>query len=132
MRPTEPHTGHHVVPLRTYLAGAEPPDNDGERRVIEALVRGLPDSFTLFPGVQVIHRGRTDDIDILLLAPWYVAVIEVKDLAGDVVIADGECYVDSSPRPQPYNLTNAKARRIKSRLQPAFPAVASCWVQSRC
>lgn len=113
---------------KIYVPGAEPPVNDGERRVIEALENGLPPSFVIYPGVQVIHQGATDDIDILVLTDHNLVVVEVKDIVGHLVIDNGACFVNRNPRPQPFLATSGKARRLKSRLVDADPGLSTVWV----
>lgn len=111
-----------------HVPGAEPPVNDGERRAIEYLRHHLPEEFVLYPGIQVIHQDRADDIDILILTPHALVVGEIKDIAGSFVIDNGDFYVDGNRRPQPFITTNAKARRLKSRLQEHDPRLRDLWV----
>lgn len=65
--------------------GDEGPVNAGERRVIDHFRSSLSDDFVLFPNLQMVHRHRVDDIDLLVLTPWGLIAVEVKDLAGEVL-----------------------------------------------
>jgi len=107
-----------LTPARIADIGpSDGPVEPGERRVIEALRDGLDDRFTIAPNVQVVHRGgQVDDVDVLVVGPYGVVVIEVKNLAGQVIVSEREMYVDGHQRGNPYVQTYAKARRIKSRL----------------
>lgn len=111
-----------------YVQGAVPPVNQGEARVIDEFERRLPDSFRIFPGVQIVHRGATDDVDVLVLTDHCLVIVEVKDIRGNLYVDNGDCYVNDSPRPQPFLVTSSKARRLKSRLVDSVPLLESLWV----
>ena len=70
------------------LAPGNPgPVNEGERRVLEQLAANLPDSFELHPNLQVaVDRGALVECDIIVFGPDCIWVVEVKDLAGEVVV----------------------------------------------
>lgn len=112
-----------------WLPGAQDPVNDGERRVIEYLALKLPQDYLLYPGIQVLRGGAADDVDILLVTPYELVVIEVKDIAGHLAIDHGACYVNDERRQQPFNLTNAKARRIKAMLESYRREMGRVWVR---
>lgn len=99
-----------------HLPGGEGYVNDGERRVVEALAAELPDSVTIYPNVQMVTREYVDDVDALVVTPDVIMAVEIKDLAGDVYIDEQNIVVDGEVRSQPYLLTNAKARRIKGKI----------------
>ncbi len=104
------------------------PAEAGERVVLELLREPLDDRFTLAPNLQILHPGgRVDDVDILVVGPYGVVAIEVKNLAGDVMISEREMYVSGDRRRNPYVLTNEKARRIKTRLS-KDPRARDVWV----
>lgn len=104
------------------------PVEPGEQHVIDVLAEGLDDRFTIAPNLQVVHRGgQVDDVDVLVIGPFGVIVIEVKNLAGQVIISEREMYVDGHRRGNPYVQTYAKARRIKSRIAD-HPQTSRVWV----
>jgi serine/threonine-protein kinase len=107
------------------LPGGEGYVNDGERKVVEALAAGLPDSVTIYPNVQVVSQQYVDDLDAIVVTPDAVMAIEVKDLAGTVHVDDRYMLVDGDERKNPYVVTNHKARRLKGKLEkvPALKAV---------
>ncbi|WKZ81910.1 MAG: NERD domain-containing protein [Acidimicrobiia bacterium] len=113
-----------------WLPGAQPPQNDGERRVVEYLAKELPGDVLLVPGIQMVHRDRIDDVDLFVLTPWGAVVVEIKDLAGQVLISQDEMVVDRQYRANPVLATNAKARRVKSRLASADATLKTVSVDS--
>jgi serine/threonine protein kinase len=109
------------------LTGGEGYVNDGERRVVEALAAGLPDSVVIYPNVQVVSQKWVDDVDAIVVTPDVVMAIEIKDLAGRVHVDDQYMLVDSDQRMNPFVVTNFKARRIKGKLD-EHPALRSARV----
>lgn len=107
------------------LPGGEGYVNDGERKVVEALAAGLPDSVTIYPNVQVVSQKYVDDVDAIVVTPDAVMAIEIKDLAGSVHVDEQYMLVDGDQRRNPYVVTNYKAKRIKGKLEkvPALQAV---------
>ena len=92
------------------------------------LAEGLDDRFTIAPNLQVVHpHGQVDDVDVLVVGPYGVVVIEVKNLAGRVIVGEREMFVDGHQRGNPYVQTYAKARRIKSRIAD-HPQTRGTWV----
>lgn len=104
------------------------PVNEGERRVIAALVDRLPADHTVYPSVQIVHRDRVDDCDVLVITPDVICVVEVKDLAGEVHVGEREFSVDGMRRAHPYIETINKAKRLKSRLADADAELRRVWV----
>lgn len=109
------------------LSGGEGYVNDGERRVVEALAAGLPDSVVIYPNVQIVSQKWVDDVDAIVVTPDVVMAIEIKDLAGRVHVDDQYMLVDSDQRMNPFVVTNFKARRIKGKLD-EHPALRSARV----
>lgn len=104
------------------IAGGLEPVNDGERRVLEAFIEGLPSEYRVFSNVQVAGaRGRVDDCDLIVITPKAVVIVEVKDLAGTVIVNEHSYYVDGEERSNPVITTEFKAKRIKSRLARSAP-----------
>lgn len=98
------------------LPGGEGYVNEGERRVVEALAAGLPDSVVIYPNVQVVSQRWVDDVDAIVVTPDLVMAIEIKDLAGSVHVDEQYMLVDGDQRSNPFVVTNHKARRIKGKL----------------
>ncbi len=115
---------------RIVLAPGNPgPVNDGERRVLERLTAELPDGFELHPNLQVtVGHGGLTETDIIVFGPDCMWVIEVKDLAGEVVVGQHDFVVNGEPRPHPVSTTRLKAQKIKSRLA-VHPDLTKVWIQ---
>lgn len=106
------------------------PVNEGERRVVQWLKAHLPDVFELYPNLTVVVDGGKNQVecDIVVIGPDCMWIVEVKDLAGRVVVGEHEFMVDGDPRSHPVLDTRLKAQKIKSRLS-RDPDLASVWIQ---
>jgi serine/threonine protein kinase len=116
---------------KVILGSGNPgPVNDGERRVIHWLKKHLPDNFELYPNLTVVVDGGRSQVecDIIVLGPDCMWVVEVKDLAGRVIVGEHEFMVDGQPRSHPLLDTRLKAQKIKSRLS-RDPELAAVWIQ---
>ena len=58
--------------------------NDGERKVAEWLRDHLPDDYQIFSSVNLYQNRKNHDVDILVLAPHGLYVVEVKRLSGKI------------------------------------------------
>jgi serine/threonine protein kinase len=110
----------HLFPGGEYV-------NDGERRVAEALEAELPDDWVAFANVELTYKERVDEIDILLVTPTRVLVVETKDLPGNVLIRPAEMIVNGQGRTEPYKLAHAKAKRLKSRVAHVHTDLSDLW-----
>ena len=63
---------------------ADPAVNDGEQKVIDALLAGLPDEVLLIPNITVIDPKQPYECDVIVVTRDGVFVIETKDIAGSV------------------------------------------------
>mgnify|MGYP002629763491 FL=1 len=115
---------------QVVLAPGNPgPVNEGERRVLEQLAASLPDSFELHPNLQVaVDRGALVECDIIVFGPDCIWVVEVKDLAGEVIVDEHSFVVNGEPRSHPVHSTRLKAQKIKSRLA-VNPELSAVWIQ---
>ena len=65
------------------IPGGEGPVNEGERRVIAALLAELPASYLVAPNVEILETsGQRFEYDAIIVAPHAVYVIETKDGGG--------------------------------------------------
>jgi serine/threonine protein kinase len=111
------------------LAGGGPV-NEGERVVVQGLLRELPDDYVVAPNVEIADgRGQRLEYDVVVAAPHAVYVVETKMLLGSVVGDDREWVVNGSTRPAPIRITAHKARVLKSFLTAERPVLRSCWVE---
>lgn len=105
--------------------------NEGEQEVARAFARGLPAEVDIYPNVEVLgDRGRVDEIDLLVVADGILFVIETKTYVGRVSFQNDRLVVDGEQRNDPYRITNAKARRVKSRMVRSNPMLNRVWVGS--
>ncbi len=105
------------------------PVNEGERRVITQLADELPDDFTIVPDIQIPYRHhQVDEIDALVITPFAVIVVEIKDLKGRVVFDEQQHRVNGEVRPNPIWQNGYRARRLKGKLRDSSPALHNVWV----
>ena len=107
------------------------PVNDGERKVLRLLEEGLPNDHLLIPAIQIPVRKRRDEIDIIVIGPECLVVVEVKDLHGPVQFQQHGHVVDGERRNDVVALNYSKAQRLKSKLVDADESLRSVWVASR-
>ena len=105
------------------------PVNDGERRVVARLAEELPDDWYIVPYIQIPHSGgRVDEIDAIILAPFGVIVVEIKDYTWKVVFEEQSHLVNNEKRPNPIQQTFARAQRLKGKLKSASATLRYVWV----
>ncbi|HZV07825.1 MAG TPA: nuclease-related domain-containing protein, partial [Gemmataceae bacterium] len=60
--------------------GGAGPVNEGERRLVAALLEHLPSNYLIAPNVEIADPGRQRyEFDAIVVAPHAVYVIEIKD-----------------------------------------------------
>jgi serine/threonine protein kinase len=105
------------------------PVNDGERRVLERFATALPSALELHPNLQVaVGGGQLVECDLVVFGPDCMWIVEVKDLAGEVIVGEHEFVVNGEARAHPVHSTRIKAQKIKSRLS-VNPELTSVWIQ---
>lgn len=97
---------------------AGPFANDGERRVVKALLDRLAPNAVVFSNLYLPTHNDTLEIDAVVLSPHGAVVIEIKDWRGRVRFSTSECTVNDLPRQDPRSLTSFKAKVLHSTLQP--------------
>ncbi len=122
------------------------PQNDGERRVIDFLLKQLPPKgglqgwdgfgrqgaeYLLIPNFEIpADRGNFLEIDALLIAPHAIYVIEVKDWGRQIEGNDNEWYLNGRrERKNPNKITKHKARCLNSFLTGKSPDLRHVWCQ---
>jgi len=75
--------------------GAADQVNEWESIALKHLVATLPDSVILIPNITVMFPDQPEECDIIAVTPDAVFVIEVKGIAGDVVVSEQQMTVDS-------------------------------------
>lgn len=112
------------------LPGSEPV-NEGERRVVAALVTELPDSYWVIPSVEIAEPGgQVFEYDVVVVAPYAVYVVETKDWGGRISGDRREWLVNGSSRRAPLSLAERKAKVLKSKLVDQAQVLARVWVEA--
>ncbi len=76
-----------VIPIGT-------PVNEGERRAIAHLRDALPDDYTLIHNFEVKRDQQSFEVDIALIAPHAVFVVDVKGTRGSIEVQGSKWYPD--------------------------------------
>ena len=115
--------------IRT-LPGNPGPVNQGEEIVLAHLAKELPDTFTLIPNITISYeRDNAEEHDIVAVGPDGVFIVEVKTLAGNVVIDEQTMTVDGDQRSNPWVSTRRKAQKLASRLEQRCGREPKVWVE---
>jgi serine/threonine protein kinase len=115
---------------RLRAIAGDAPINEGERLVVDALVKHLPPAYGVFPNFETSdRRGHRYEYDVVVTAPHAVYVIETKAYSGRVEGDDREWLVNDRVQPAPIRLTSHKARVLKGLLQDNVPALRDAWVE---
>lgn len=112
---------------------ADGPVNAGEARVINFLKEKLGDDYCLIPNMEFadIAQNRFLEVDLILIAPHCVYIIETKDWGKTIEGNDQEWYLNGDrPRKNPHRTVNYKCRVIKSFLTKKAPDLEKVWIQS--
>jgi len=92
------------------------PANDGERGAIYYLSR-LPDTFEIFHNLEIKQNKETFEVDLVVLAPQCVFVVDVKGTHGQVEVVGSRWYPENR---QAYGSPVAKLRNIAKVLNTLF------------
>jgi len=98
------------------------PVNDAERSAIAYLRDRLPDTFTLLHNFEIERQGELFEIDMALLAPHALYLIEVKGTRGSIDVYGPRWYPDGrAPYPSPLAKLRAHARTVKGLITQGNP-----------
>lgn len=95
--------------------------NDFEQLVVETLIKRLPDSYQLLPNfvIKPASNPHAFELDIVVLAPHALYVVECKNWIGKITGDDTEWRInDRIAKPWPMNLTDQKCKVLKTYLGP--------------
>lgn len=84
------------------------PANDSERRAIAYLRDHLPSTFTILHNFEITHQKEIFEIDLAILAPHCVFIVDVKGTFGKVDISGSKWYPEGR---QPFQSPLAKLRQ---------------------
>lgn len=101
------------------------PANDAERTAIAHLRDHLPDRFLLLHNFEIERQGERFEIDLALLAPHALYLIDVKGTRGLIDVYGPKWYPDGrAPYPSPLAKLRGHARTIKGLITQAHPGRA--------
>src|SRR5579883_1261093 len=113
------------------LSGNGGPVNEGERRIVAALVERLPARYLIAPNIEITEPGgQRYEYDAVVVAPHAVYVVEIKDWPGRIEGDDREWLVNGHSRKAPLALTERKAKVLKSKLVDYMQALARVRVEA--
>jgi hypothetical protein len=69
-----------------------PPVNDSERNAIAALRDGLPNSYTIIHTFEIEANRQYYEIDIAVVAPHCVYLVDVKGMPGQIDVYGGRWH----------------------------------------
>jgi len=92
------------------------PANDSERDAIYYL-RRLPDTFEIFHNLEIKQNKETFEVDLVILAPQCVFVVDVKGTRGQIEVIGSRWYPENR---QAYGSPVAKLRNIAKVLNTLF------------
>jgi len=98
------------------------PVNDAERAAIAFLRDRLPDSFTLLHNFEIERQGERFEIDIALLAPHALYLIDVKGTRGTIDVVGPRWYPEGrAPYPSPLAKLRSHAKTVKGLILQSHP-----------
>jgi hypothetical protein len=98
------------------------PVNDAERSAIAHLRDHLPDSFTLLHNFEIERQGERFEIDLALLTPHALYLIDVKGTRGSIDVYGAKWYPEGrAPFPSPLAKLRGHARTIKGLITQSHP-----------
>jgi serine/threonine protein kinase len=99
------------------------PENESERKAIAFLRDNLPDSYTLIHNFEILHNRRKYEIDIALIAPHSVFIIDVKHIAGLIDIYGRTWHLEGrGSYPSPLLKFRQHSRILKTLIGETHPA----------
>ncbi len=88
-----------------------------EPEVVQALLKGLPDSYAVIPNFSLKQRGHSAlEYDVVVLAPHAIYVVEAKEWYGRLTGDDTEWLINKKPKKCPMWLLDMKCKVFKSEL----------------
>ena len=104
--------------------------NADEELAFNQLKEQLPDTFTIIPNLSIIIQGTPMEIDLLVIGPQCVWVIETKSNVPPVKVTQHEYLVNGISRGgHPVKTTRKKAQRLSSKFEELSPDDSSPFFQ---
>ncbi|RRJ95658.1 protein kinase [Opitutaceae bacterium TAV4] len=103
------------MPAQVHAIGEA--QNDAEREVIRRLRDSLPDSFHLIHNFELTHQRQTYEVDLAIIAPHAIYLVDVKGTRGTIYWAEGKWHPEGrEPFPSPARKIREHARWLKELL----------------
>jgi serine/threonine protein kinase len=71
------------------------PENESERKAFEYLRDNLPDDYKLFTNLEIKQGVEIYEVDLIIIAPHSVYVVDIKNWHGNIEIYDPNWYPDN-------------------------------------
>ena len=99
------------------------PVNDAERKAVAYLRDSLPDTFTVIHNFELRQGREVFEIDVALLGPHCVHLIDVKGTRGLIDVHRSQWYPEGrAPYHSPLATLRGHAKRLKSLICDQHPA----------
>lgn len=108
------------MPARVVAVGA--PVNEAERTAIGALRDALSDRFTLFHNFEVTRGRERFEVDLAVLAPHALYLVDLKGTRGTITVRGGQWDpAGRAPYPSPLLKLRGNARALKGLIVDSDP-----------
>ncbi|MGL6321266.1 nuclease-related domain-containing protein [Aeromonas hydrophila] len=98
------------------------PVNDAERAAIAHLRDRLPENYILLHNFEIERHGERFEIDIALLTPHALFLIDVKGTRGSIDVYGNKWYPEGrAPFPSPLSKLRGHARTVKGLITQSHP-----------
>ena len=99
------------------------PENESEHIAAQYLRQHLSDDYRLYTNLEIPRNGRLYEVDIILVAPHAVYIIDVKGVYGRVEVDQNEWYPQNRQSyPSPLKKYRQHARALSGLIADADPA----------
>jgi serine/threonine protein kinase len=108
--------------MAKVLDGSGPPVNEAERQAIAHLRDHLPMSYLLLHNFEVVRDGETFEVDVAIISPHAVYLVDVKGTRGLVDVYGPKWYPEGrQPFSSPLAKLRGHARAIKGVITSSQP-----------
>jgi serine/threonine protein kinase len=111
------------------IVGGGPPANDAERRTIAHLRDNAPDSWMVLHNIEIPVRGDSYEVDLIVVTPRGLCVIDVKGTRGRIDVAGSRWYPERRDSfYSPVRKLRGHARALKGLLERQRHQLAQVYV----
>ncbi len=99
------------------------PENESERSAIQYLKGHLPDNYRLYTNLEIPRSRQLYEVDLIVVAPHAVYIVDVKGVYGRVEVDDNDWYPENrQPYPSPLKKYRQHVRALAGLIKDANPA----------